>query len=59
MVETAMAAGAGGCAAWEKEAGEGQGSKLRAERAGALVITGGGEGVDEIEARLFADQKNN
>ena len=54
-----MAAGAGGGAAGAKEAGEGQGGKLGAEGAGALVSTGGGEGVDEIEARLFADQKSN
>ena len=54
MVQT-MAAGAGGGAAGAKEATEGHDGNLGAETAGSLISTGGGEGVDEIEARLFAD----
>ena len=54
MVQT-MAAGAAGGAAGAEEATEGQGGNLGAERAGSLISTGRGEGVDEIEARLFAD----
>jgi len=55
MVETMLAAGGAGV----KEATEGQGGNLGAQTAsfksGSLRSTGGGGGVDEIEARLFAD----